>query len=613
MSFLLAEDIRPARGADLAAVLPATGVLAAFGAVAIALCVLYRRDRLPRVSAALTRLEERTGRPAWASVPAAISGVGLLTAGFGYYWDVAVHIGNGRDRSPFGTAAHWPIVLGLCALTLAGILAVALDRNTDGGAAVHLPGGLRCSLGAVLVLLCGSVSLLGFPLDDLWHHLFGQDVTLWSPTHIQMIAGASLTTLANWVLLEEGRRRSPRPDAHPRGALGAWARFHPIALAGAFLVGLSTLQAEFDYGVPQFNPLYHPVLLALAAGLGLTTARVVLGRGGALYAVLFFLGLRGLWALVIGGAFGLTVPHQPLYLVEALLVEAAAIAVGTTRQVRFGLLAGLLVGTVGFAAEWAYGQVAFPLPWRTVLLPDAAVLAAIAGVAGGVLGATVGRSLLPQARTPERRAALLPALAFASAVGVLALVLPMNQHSDYTAAVDVQARGDGTADLTIRLDPPTMVDDAAWFNVTSWQGGQRLVPSANGLAITPLVRVAEGVYRTSRPVPVAGEWKSLLRLTTTRSSDALPIYLPADKGIPAAEVPASPHFERAFVADRTILQREQTGGSPLLKNLAYGGLSLLAVLWVLTLSLGLGRLGRTAQHPLPPLRITRRRTGELVA
>ena len=26
--------------------------------------------------------------------------------------------------------------------------------------------------------------LLGFPLDDVWHRLFGQDVTLWSPTHV---------------------------------------------------------------------------------------------------------------------------------------------------------------------------------------------------------------------------------------------------------------------------------------------------------------------------------------------------------------------------------------------------------------------------------------------
>ena len=39
-------------------------------------------------------------------------------------------------------------------------------------------------------------ALAGFPLDDIWHRLFGQDVTLWGPTHLMLIGGASLATLA---------------------------------------------------------------------------------------------------------------------------------------------------------------------------------------------------------------------------------------------------------------------------------------------------------------------------------------------------------------------------------------------------------------------------------
>src|SRR5439155_2946176 len=51
-----------------------------------------------------------------------------------------------------------------------------------------------------------------FPLDDIWHRLFGQDVTLWGPTHIQMIAGASLATLALMVLhVEAVRTTGERP------------------------------------------------------------------------------------------------------------------------------------------------------------------------------------------------------------------------------------------------------------------------------------------------------------------------------------------------------------------------------------------------------------------
>lgn len=606
----MAEPIKPARGVDLAQVLPVTGVLAALGAAVLVACVLYRRGRLPAVERAVARIEERTGQPAWATIPGAVSGLSLLTAGFGFYWDVAVHIDNGRDNSPFGTPAHWPIVLGLCGLVLAGILAVALDRDTDGGAALRLPGGLRCSLGAGLVLLCGSISLLGFPLDDLWHNAFGQDVTLWSPTHIQMIGGASLTTLATWVLMEEGRRRSGGRQATGSATLRFWHRVQPVSIAGAFLIGLSTLQAEFDYGVPQFSPAYHPILLSLAAAIGLVAARMRLGRGGALLAALFFVVVRGSWALVIGGAFDLTLPVEPLYLAEALLVEGAALAAGTRYPVRFGLLAGGLIGTVGLAAEWGWSHLAFPLPWSTVLLPEALVLALLAGLAGGVLGALTGRALLAPGATRERTPHLAAGLALAAAVGVIAVVLPLGTHDGYRAAVDVDALGDGTAHLTVTVTPSGLAEQAAWFNVTAWQGGQTSVPAADGFVVSPLTRVSEGVYRTSRPVPVVGEWKTLIRLSTSTTSEAVPVYLPEDPAIPAAGVAASPHFERSFVPDVEILQREQVGGSQAMKHVAYAVLAVLAGLWIIALALGLQRLDRNASGTQRPLVLTLRRTPE---
>ena len=66
-----------------------------------------------------------------------------------------------------------------------------------------------------MMAACGAFALTGFPLDDIWHRLFGQDVTAWGPTHIQLIFGASLTTLGGWALLVEasrvGRLREPAP------------------------------------------------------------------------------------------------------------------------------------------------------------------------------------------------------------------------------------------------------------------------------------------------------------------------------------------------------------------------------------------------------------------
>jgi hypothetical protein len=598
---VLAEQIKPARGVDLAQVLPVTAVLGVAAIGVLALCVAYRRGRTPALERATAWAERESGLPAWAAIPAMVSSISLLTAGFGFYWDVAVHIDKGRDSSPFGTAAHWPILLGLCGLALAGVLAIALDDNKDGKAAVNLPGGLQCSLGAMLVLLCGSVSLMGFPLDDIWHNLFGQDVTLWSPTHIQMVGGASLTTLATWVLLEEGRRRSS--GIRGRHTLAArLMRPSPMHMAGAFLIGLSTLQDEFDMGVPQFNAIYHPILLSLAASIGLVVARVRIGRFAALRAALFFVVVRGVWALAIGYGFQLSVPHMPLYLAEAAIVELVALWVPASRQVRFGAVAGGLIGTVGVAAEWGWSQVAFPLPWQSVLFPEGYLLALAAGVGGGVLGGLIGRALLPSTAARTKTPRLAAGLAFASVFGVIAVALPISVHSSYRADVTVTAAGPHAADLTVRLEPASAADDVAWFEVTSWQGGDLV--QGSGLQITLMRKVSDGVWRTDHAVPVDGDYKTVLRLATSTSQQAVPIYLPEDKAIPADLVPASPHFVRPFVQDREILQREAIGGSPALKHGAYGLLGVLALIWIATLSLGLRRLDRSAAWDLSPLTLS---------
>jgi hypothetical protein len=193
------------------------------------------------------------------------------------------------------------------------------------------------------------------------------------------------------------------------------------------------------------------------------------------------------------------------------------------------------------------------------------------------------------------------AAAFATALAVVAVALPVGSHSGYSADVTVTAAGPHEANLLVKLDPPSIAKDVAWFNVTSWQGGDLV--SGDGLRLTLMDEVSPGVYRSHGPVPVDGEYKTVLRLATSTSQQAVPIYLPEDKAIPAAGVPASPHFVREFVPDVKILQREQVGGSPALKHTAYGILAVLALLWIATLSLGLQRLGRSASLRLPALRL----------
>jgi hypothetical protein len=73
--------------------------------------------------------------------------------------------------------------------------------------------------------------------------------------------------------------------------------------------------------------------------------------------------------------------------------------------------------------------------------------------------------------------------------------------------------------------------------------------------------VGPGEYRTTHPVPADGTWKSAFRLHRGSEMASVPLFMPADPGIPAKEVPAPASFERAFTADHTILQRERTDGA----------------------------------------------------
>src|SRR5436190_1649643 len=55
-------------------------------------------------------------------------------------------------------------------------------------------------------LTAGLLTLIGFPFDFLWHELFGEDVTLWGPSHLQLIGGGALGVLGFVILAYEARR-----------------------------------------------------------------------------------------------------------------------------------------------------------------------------------------------------------------------------------------------------------------------------------------------------------------------------------------------------------------------------------------------------------------------
>src|SRR5918994_4397787 len=143
-----------------------------------------------------------------------------------------------------------------------------------------------------------------------------------------------------------------------------------VALMGGLLIGLSTFQAEFDFGVPQYRAVLQPVLITMAAGVALVAARVWSGPGGAIGATIFYLLVRGTGTPTVGPVLGQTAPAFPLFVGSALAVEAAALALGPRRPLRLGATAGLLAGSVGLAAEWGWSHAVFRLPWSPPMLPE---------------------------------------------------------------------------------------------------------------------------------------------------------------------------------------------------------------------------------------------------
>ncbi|HET6507144.1 MAG TPA: hypothetical protein VFG42_10160 [Baekduia sp.] len=581
----------PAGGAALDQVAIATGMAGIATAVLMVGILGYRKH--PGKDTPLRRLaqvaERATGLPGWAALPLAVGGGSLLVALLGMYWDISLHIDQGRDPGPLANPAHYLILVGLYGVFASGCLALALPEEKPGPAAIRITRDWYVPVGGVLTAACGGFALLGFPLDDMWHRLFGQDVTLWGPTHLMLFGGAGLTLIGQAILLAEGLRyRGIRADRLTDTQL--FTSIRRVGLMGGLLIGLSTFQGEFDFGVPQFRMVFHPMLIALAAGLALTAGRIWIGKGGALATAIMFLVVRGLIALIVGDVFGESSPTLPLYLVEALCVEGVALAVGRDRPLTLGVVGGLLCGTVGFAAEWVWVKEMFPLPWNDGIMPEALICAAIAGTAGGVLGGLLGAGLRFQ--LPSRAVARTAAIAaFAAIAGLTANGLVTSQPDGQTATVRLQDDGGDPAHRhvvgTVTLNPRDTADKAAWVTVTSWQNG--------GMKVDRLQRVGEGVYRFRVPAPVYGDWKTVLRVQNGRSVMGVPIYMPEDSAIPGAKlVPATPEFTRAFVADHRLLQRERKDDIPgWLWTAACLVVLALAIVFMTSLAWGVARVART--------------------
>jgi hypothetical protein len=194
--------------------------------------------------------------------------VSKTVAGWGVQWDIQWHLRIGRD-------SFWipPHVMTYAGVGVAVVLSFCLLAWTTWRAPRVAPPGLVSVLGivgtrGVHIAAWGiALTVLAAPIDDLWHRLFGIDVTLWSPPHLLGIVGAATNTVGCLVIARE---------AYPPASA---ARVAALVWTGALIFGIlhfaiqPTMQYAYLHGGVAFHgyAMLAPVLLPL--GL-IATARL---------------------------------------------------------------------------------------------------------------------------------------------------------------------------------------------------------------------------------------------------------------------------------------------------------------------------------------------------
>ena len=335
-------------------------------------------------------------------------------AGWGTQWDIQWHLRIGRDS--FWIAPHVITYSGVTAMVLAsfGMLAWTTWRARRGArdAGTVRAAGLTGTRGWHFAAWSIALTVLAAPIDDLWHRLFGLDVTLWSPPHLLGLAGGVLNAAACWVIARE---------VYPAGTR---AREVALVLGGALVTGgLSvalqpSIRMAYLYGGVRF--FTYGMLGALLLPLGLVvTARLARARTAPVLALLVMLAFGFAGSAVAHAGFAWVRPRSVIAeeiakdptspiaisheiarkngaapgaanlraLLVALLATVALVIVDARRRpVAASIASGLTLGAgvgLALARQPAFAQ-SLPSATETVV---ALVVTALAAAAGGALAA----------------------------------------------------------------------------------------------------------------------------------------------------------------------------------------------------------------------------------
>ena len=345
--------------------------------------------------------------------------VAKLVGAWGLTWDIQWHLRIGRDS--FWIAPHVMMYAGVTAGFVAAFGVLALGTWQARGARPR-PGTIRVAglvgtRGFHLAAWGVALVLLAAPIDDLWHRLFGIDITLWSPPHLLGLLGSAINTIGTLLAATE---------VYPPRSRARWAA---LLLSGALLYGGTRVVLEpawltaYNHGGIAFHTF--AMLGALVLPIALVPAARLLGQRWAPIAVVAAaLAISMSGEQIAQAGFALVRPVSvigeeivkdptsaiaqaatireksrgsitPLWL-RLLLPLAAA---GTLSLVDLRRRPGIAGAVYGIALLALYGWSTSRSPAFAALVPSAAetamalVIAAVGGLVAGIAGRWLADSL----------------------------------------------------------------------------------------------------------------------------------------------------------------------------------------------------------------------------
>lgn len=338
---------------------------------------------------------------------------------WGVQWDIRWHVLIGRDT--FWIAPHLMTYAGVVSVALLSFSILASEtlrvRRGDVLTGTVRVLGLTGTRGFHIVWWGIALTVLAAPIDDLWHRLFGLDVTLWSPPHLLGVLGAQVNTIGCLVIARElwPERRRARTVAMAWSGTLLLAMF-AVVLDEAFQVAFRRGGALFFLWAILAGLTFTFALALTAALAGTRSAPLVIAAGLAgLHLVGLVISDAGFAWLEPTPAIEEAIasdPDSPIAIAHEMARRSGS-EPGRVRTVRmFPLLPAALMALADPRRRWRTASLAFGaallvvstvMLWRSPALnhalpaPGAALVGAVlalgAALAGGAAALGLARRL----------------------------------------------------------------------------------------------------------------------------------------------------------------------------------------------------------------------------